>query len=101
MSVEWASDDAWKEVPTVNNMFKHVPSAAVARGGADACAMGTGQPGTIATTLVRMTDVFLTKPPSKLPVVKTAQPIFYDNYTTRISAAGSGVSGSPPTWDPV
>jgi hypothetical protein len=49
----------------------------------------------------RMSDVFLTKPPSKLSVEKTALPAFYDNYTTRINAAGSGVSGSPPTWDPV
>jgi hypothetical protein len=101
MSVEWASNDAWKEVPTVNSTFSHVPSAVVARGGAAVCAMGACQPGTGATALVRMTDVFLAKPPSKLPVVKTAQPIFYDNYTTRISAAGSGASGSPPTWDPV
>jgi hypothetical protein len=101
MSVEWAHDDAWKEVPTMRNIFPHVPSAAVERGGAAACAMGTSLPGGAVGTFARMTDVFLTKPPSKLPVVKTAQPIFHDNYTTRISAAGSGASGSPPTWDPV
>ena len=83
----------------MKNTFMHVPSAAIARGGAIAC-VGACQPSGVAT-LTRMSDVFLAKPPFKLPVEKTALPAFYDNYTTRISAAGSGASGSPPTWDPV
>lgn len=83
----------------MKNTITHVPSAAIARSGAVASVMGACQPGGVAT-LTRMSDVFLAKPPSKLPVEKTALPTFYDNYTTRI-AANSGVSGSPPTWDPV
>lgn len=84
----------------MKNTITHVPSAAIARSGAIAFVMGACQPGGVAT-LTRMSDVFLAKPPSKPPVEKTALPTFYDNYTTRINAAGSGVSGSPPTWDPV
>jgi hypothetical protein len=104
MSVEWARNSAWKEVPTMKSTFMHVPSAASARGGAVACIPGTCRPGGVTTLLVRNTDVIVAKPPSTGKAAMAAtQPTTFENYQhkTRISAASGGVSGSPPAWDPV
>jgi hypothetical protein len=95
-------NNARKEVPTVSNIILHGPSAAIARSGSVACPLGAWLPGGATARLAGTTDVFTATPPSTVTGAKTAQPtkINYQD-KTRISAAGSGVTGSPPTWDPV
>jgi hypothetical protein len=65
--------------------------------------MGTWQPGGVTTQLVRNSDVFIAAPPSTFKAAVALKPTTTKNYqdTTRISAASGGVSGPPPTWDPV
>jgi hypothetical protein len=106
MSVEWASDDVRKEVPTMRNTILHGEAAVIAHGFAVACP-GTAQPAAVTTPFVQCTGVFKAAPRSAVmpltAVIAAAQPTTFANYQdkTRISAAGGGVSGSPPAWDPV
>jgi hypothetical protein len=65
--------------------------------------MGACRPGGVATQLVRNSDVFIAGPSSTFKAAMALKPTTIKNYqdTTRISAASGGVSGPPPTWDPV
>jgi hypothetical protein len=103
MSVEWASDDFRREVPTLRNSILVGQTAAIAHGWAVACP-GTSRPGAVTAPPARISDVFAAARPSALTaVMAAAHPTPFENYQdkTRISAAGGGVSGSPPAWDPV
>jgi hypothetical protein len=79
-------------------------ATAFERAWTSACALGIHRPKVVMTPLVWNTDGFAAMPPSTVQAVMTAPLTTLANYQdkkTRISAAGGGVSGSPPTWDPV
>lgn len=103
MSVEWAHHDFRKGVPAMRNELLRVQACAGARGLLAACPPGAARPGGMTTPLVN-SGVFAAAPPSMLrTVMAAAHQTPFENYQdkARISAAGGGVSGSPPAWDPV
>jgi hypothetical protein len=85
----------------LSNTTLHGQVAAEARTWASACALGTR--GVVVIPRVRTMDGFAVVPPSTHRAEMAALPTTLANYQdkTRIGAAGGGVTGSPPTWDPV
>jgi hypothetical protein len=86
----------------LSNTILHGQAAAFERAWTSACALGIHGPKVVPTQLG--TDGFVTVRPSTTQASMTAPMTTPDNYQdnkTRISAAGGGVTGSPPTWDPV
>ena len=87
----------------MRNASRHGQAFASAHGRAVACP-GTALPGGVTTPPARCSGAFAAAPPSAPAAVMPAvHPTTFSNYQhkTRISAAGGGVSGSPPAWDPV
>lgn len=89
----------------MSNTILHDQVSAFARAWTSACALGIHRPKVVMTPLVWNTDGFAFVQPSTVQAVMAAAPLTtlgnYQDKKTRISAAGGGVSGSPPTWDPV
>jgi hypothetical protein len=88
----------------LSNTILHGQAAAFERAWTSACALGIHRPKAVVTPLVWDTDGFAAVRPSTVQASMTAPMTMLANYQddkTRISAAGGGVTGSPPTWDPV
>ena len=91
-------------MPTLSNNILHGQAAAIERAWTSACVLGIHRPKVVLTPLVWNTDGFAAVRPSTTQASMTAPmttPDSYQDKKTRISAAGGGVTGSPPTWDPV
>ena len=87
----------------MRNVSLHGQACASARGPVAACP-GTAVPGGATSPLVWDSGVCAAVPPTALGAVMAAahSATFMTNQgKARISAAGGGVSGSPPAWDPV